>query len=146
MGQEQWGKCGLCHATKNVAYNSVVDDDVCSACYRRELQPRFPCSRCGKIATTAARPDGVHGYCNRCYLKEIHLGRCSICKLRKSIAVRIRGGAVCFGCYRRKIQAREPCCRCGTVAIVQMRVDGSKPVCERCYVAGLRPRVRCSKC
>src|SRR5882672_8295784 len=140
MGQEQRGRCSLCRAMKNVAYNSVVDDDVCSACYRRELQPREPCSRCGTVATVRARPDGVNGYCNRCYLRELHLGRCSICRARKPIAIRDRGNPVCPGCYRREFATREACVVCRKVSHVAARTEKGGSICPQCYGDRFRPR------
>ncbi|HWL84933.1 MAG TPA: hypothetical protein VNO21_03985 [Polyangiaceae bacterium] len=131
---------------KNVFYHSAIDDDLCSACYKRELQPREPCSRCGRVADVCARPDGVNGYCNRCYLRELLLGQCSICRTRKPIAIRFRGKPVCAACYRREFQTREECSRCGTFARVQVRVDGTKPICDRCYTQRFRPRESCARC
>ncbi|WP_394835440.1 hypothetical protein LVJ94_00755 [Pendulispora rubella] len=123
-----------------------MDDDVCSACYRRELQPREPCSRCGTVAPIRSRPDGVNGYCNKCYLRELHVGRCCICRVRKPIAIRDRGNPVCPGCYRREFASHEKCRVCENVALVAARSPRGEAICPYCYGDRYRPRARCSRC
>lgn len=141
-----WGTCSLCRTKKNVAYNSSVDDDVCSACYRRELQPRSRCSQCGTVRVICSRPDGVHGYCNRCYLSQVLRGVCKVCHLRKPIAIRHHGKPVCAGCYRREFASREACAVCGTSDVVLMRQKNGDPVCPNCYQERFQPREVCAHC
>jgi hypothetical protein len=138
------GVCGVCHARKNVAFVSAASSDVCSACYRKEFQPRATCWRCGAPRYVALR-EAQGPCCASCYQRFVNLLQCSGCRRRTTIVARIRHKALCSSCYNRGPAPREACALCDRVDLIRLRRDDGRPVCPRCY-EGLRALEPCADC
>ncbi len=137
------GRCGICNEEKRVSYLARTESDVCSRCYKRDLQPRQPCIGCGKLRPLAFRTTDATGYCAPCYLANIHTAVCSGCGLLRSIAVRSEGAPLCHSCWARSDSAKDTCGGCGEIVRVAIRLPNGDSLCASCHGRPHEPCVGC---
>lgn len=138
--------CALCGERGRAKRPSAVAGGmICNACYRRELQPRWPCRRCGRIDVSIVRVSADKGICPRCY-QLAHRKYCRLCgKLGRPAARTKDGGPICGPCYYNKIHL-QPCGRCGRVRPVMKRLASGSAICPSCYRDAYGPKHRCDVC
>lgn len=140
--------CSICLTEKNeVKHRSVVDADVCPACYNRLLRPRYRCALCGRIAIATTWLDDQRPVCSECFRKHVNLAKCVVCKRKQAVRARDSfGRPLCEACHSATNRERVRCAGCGKTAVPKVTFDDDRTYCAACYRRELQPREECRFC